>query len=196
MDIEFQKFDLPDCDISYMTNFIELEQANWLFKSLETNIPWQQDDIKVFGKTYAQPRLTSLHSSEGKSYSYSNITMNSKPFTHELNELKKKLFVLTQIKFNACLLNLYRNGQDSNGWHSDDEKELGTNPVIASISLGEERSFQLRHKFDSSLKHKLVLKHGSLLLMKGTTQHYWQHQVPKTKKQIEKRINLTFRVIQ
>jgi alkylated DNA repair dioxygenase AlkB len=106
-----------------------------------------------------------------------------------------KIEKATKTTFTSCLLNLYRNGQDSNGWHADDEKVLGENPVIASLSLGAERTFHLKHKKIKALKHKLILHNGSLLLMKGTTQHNWFHQIPKTKKMIEKRINLTFRLI-
>jgi len=99
------------------------------------------------------------------------------------------------IHFTSCLLNLYRDGKDSNGWHADDEKALGKNPIIASISLGQERFFHLKHKSVKELKHKLILEHGSLLLMKGKTQHRWYHQIPKTTKPINERINITFRVI-
>ena len=153
-----------------------------------------QKTIKLFGKTFAQPRLTALYGSEGKPYSYSGIKMNPIPFTTTLNDIKKKIESLTQEKFNTVLLNLYRDGKDGNGWHSDDEKELGTQPTIASISFGAERPFQLRHKKEN-LKCKFVLEHGSLLLMKGTTQEFWQHQIPKSKKILNQRINLTFRNI-
>ena len=113
-----------------------------------------------------------------------------------LLEIKHKIEEIDNVEFNSCLLNLYRNGKDSNGWHADDEKELGQNPIIGSISLGQERPFYLRYKKDTKLKHKIVLGHGSLLLMKGVTQHHWQHQIPKTTKPIGERINLTFRIIQ
>ena len=98
-------------------------------------------------------------------------------------------------EFNSCLLNLYRDGNDSNGWHADNEKQLGKNPIIASLSLGSERYFHLKHRTKPHLKHKIVLKHGSVLVMKEETQHFWLHQIPKTKKEIGKRINLTFRYI-
>ena len=187
--------DLPDSDISYFPDFITKEKADLLFETFKKTIPWQQDDIKVFGKVYAQPRLTALYAENKKPYSYSNITMHPHQFTHELLELKKELKNKTDINFTSCLLNLYRDGQDSNGWHADNEKELGTNPVIASITLGQERFFHLKHRTEKELKHKLLLEHGSLLLMKGATQHHWLHQIPKTKKLIKERINLTFRVI-
>jgi alkylated DNA repair dioxygenase AlkB len=116
-------------------------------------------------------------------------------FTHALLEIKEQVEKVALVKFTSCLLNYYRDGKDSNGWHSDDEKELGKNPVIASVSLGAPRMFHFRNKKDKTLKHKLPLEHGSLLLMQGTTQHYWQHQLPKTAKNVGGRINLTFRVI-
>ena len=121
--------------------------------------------------------------------------LNQQPFNPTLNAIKSKIEKATQLTFSSCLLNLYRDGQDSNGWHSDDEKELGENPVIASVSLGAERLFHLKHKKVKTLKHKLILNNGSLLVMKGETQLHWLHQIPKTKKIIDKRINLTFRLI-
>jgi alkylated DNA repair dioxygenase AlkB len=121
--------------------------------------------------------------------------MKPQPFSPVLNAVKLKIEKATKMTFSSCLLNLYRDGQDSNGWHSDNEKELGKNPVIASVSLGAERLFHLKHKSIKTLKHKLTLQNGSLLLMKGDTQHHWLHQIPKTKKLIDKRINLTFRLI-
>lgn len=197
MDIfnEVIRFNLPNSDISYYPNFIEKLKADSYLKNLKESVPWQHDDIKVFGKIYPQPRLTALFGNNGKSYSYSNIMMNPKPFMPELLELKTAVESIAKVNFTTCLLNLYRDGKDSNGWHSDDETELGINPVIASISLGEERFFHLRHKNDKSSKQKVLLQHGSLLLMKGETQHFWQHQIPKTGKQIKERINLTFRVV-
>jgi alkylated DNA repair dioxygenase AlkB len=156
---------------------------------------WQQDDIKIFGKVYQQPRLTALFGTNGKPYSYSNITMQPHRFTKELLEIKQKIGFLCEAEFTTCLLNLYRDGKDSNGWHADDEQELGQNPTIASVSLGQERFFHLRHKKNKSLKHKILLEHGSLLLMQGETQHHWQHQIPKTAKPMGERVNLTFRVL-
>lgn len=190
-----QHLDIPNADITYIPNFLTPETAANYFETFQQNIPWKQDNIKVFGKTYKQPRLTALYGVKGKSYSYSNITMHPTPFTKELLEIKHKIETNCDATFNVVLLNLYRDGNDSNGWHSDDEKELGKNPVIASVSLGAKRIFQLRHKGDKTLRRTIELTHGSLLLMKGETQHFWQHQVPKTKKNVLPRINLTFRVI-
>lgn len=186
---------LPDSNITYYPNFLDAKRADQLFKVFKNEIPWQQDDIKVFGKTYPQPRLTSLFGTNGKPYSYSNITMQPHEFTPELLEIKKQIEVKTNVIFTTCLLNLYRNGNDSNGWHADNEKELGKRPIIASVTLGQERFFHLKHRTQKELKHKLLLENGSLLLMEGETQHQWLHQIAKTKKPVGERINLTFRVI-
>ena len=189
------KLQLPDSDITYFSNFMEHDIANSYFKKLISSVPWRQDEIRVYGKLYPQPRLTALYGNNNKSYTYSGIVMKPLPFSETLLDIRKKISVLTSVEFTSCLLNLYRDGKDSNGWHSDDEKELGKNPVIASVSLGQERYFHLRHKKLKQLKHKILLEHGSLLLMSGQTQHYWQHQIPKTMRPIGERINLTFRVI-
>jgi alkylated DNA repair dioxygenase AlkB len=186
---------LPDSDIWYYPNFFTTKEANNYFKHLKTDTPWQQDDIKVFGKTYAQPRLTALYANNGKPYSYSNITMQPHEFSDTLAHIKNKIELVAETNFTTCLLNLYRDGKDSNGWHADNEKELGINPIIASVSLGHERFFHLKHRTHKNLKHKILLEHGSLLVMKGETQHHWLHQIPKTAKPIQERINLTFRVI-
>ncbi|CAM3311483.1 alpha-ketoglutarate-dependent dioxygenase AlkB family protein [Zobellia roscoffensis] len=186
---------LPDSNIIYYPNFIDQEEADGYFNVLRKETPWQQDDITVFGKTYAQPRLTALYGNNNRPYSYSKLVMTPHLFTAKLLNIKNKVETIAGVEFTTCLLNLYRNGQDSNGWHSDNEKELGENPIIASVTLGQERFFHLKHKSDKNLKQKILLKHGSLLLMKGTTQKHWLHQVPKTAKVIDERINLTFRII-
>lgn len=186
---------LKDAEVFYYPNYFTINESMSLFQILTTETLWQQDDIKVFGKTYKQPRLTSLYGSNKRPYSYSNITMYPNEFSSTLLKIKSKIEDTTNEIFTTCLLNQYRDGQDSNGWHADDEKELGQNPVIASVSFGASRMFHLKHRYDKSHKCKLLLESGSLLLMKGTTQHFWLHQVPKTKKQIGSRINLTFRYI-
>lgn len=186
---------LPDSEIIYYPNFLNSTYASEVFQKLMNETEWQQDDIKIFGKVYQQPRLTALYGDDGKSYSYSNITMYPKPMTPLLKEIKSKIELMTQTVFNTVLLNLYRDGTDSNGWHSDNEKELGKNPVIASVSLGAKRSFKLKQRGDKKLNYKIFLNHGSLLLMQGETQHHWLHELPKSKKITEPRINLTFRVI-
>ncbi|AIY13407.1 alpha-ketoglutarate-dependent dioxygenase AlkB family protein [Cellulophaga baltica] len=186
---------LPDSNLIYYPNFFDTVSADSYFAILREQTPWQQDDITVFGKKYAQPRLTALYANNDKVYSYSSISMRPHVFTKELLQIKNEVDTLAQTTFTTCLLNLYRDGKDSNGWHADNEKELGQNPIIASITLGEERFFHLKHRTNKNLKHKLLLEHGSLLLMKGATQHHWLHQIPKTAKPIQERINLTFRVV-
>jgi alkylated DNA repair dioxygenase AlkB len=189
-------FNLPDAEIIYIPAFFSKEEADLLFVELLKNTPWQQDEITIYGKKHLQPRLTALYGNEGKPYSYSNITMQPLYWTLTLQKIKSLVENIAETNFTTVLLNYYRDGSDSNGWHADNEKELGINPIIASLSLGTERNFQLRHNTDVSQKKNIILENGSLLLMKGTTQHFWKHQVPKTAKTIGSRINLTFRVIQ
>ena len=186
---------LPDADIIYFPNFLSKTEADALFQELMNNTPWQHDYITVYGKKHLQPRLTALYGNEGKPYSYSNIVMQPLNWTLPLQKIKVLVENITENKFTTVLLNHYRDGNDSNGWHADDEKELGINPIIASLSIGAERVFKLKHNINSEQKKNIVLEHGSLLLMKGTTQHFWKHQVPKTTKPIGSRINLTFRFI-
>ncbi|SHN02912.1 alpha-ketoglutarate-dependent dioxygenase AlkB family protein [Flavobacterium xinjiangense] len=186
---------LPDAEVIYYPNFFNKEEADAIYAELISEIPWQQDDIRLFGKTHPQPRLTALFGNEGKPYSYSNIKMQPHPWNLLLQKIKSKVESISDTNFTTVLLNQYRDGKDSNGWHADNEKELGTNPIIASLSFGAERTFQLKHNYDKDQKKSILLEHGSLLLMKGTTQLFWKHQIPKTAKPIAPRINLTFRVI-
>lgn len=186
---------LKDAKISYDEHFLSHNEASTYFDVLRKETDWQQDRIKVFGKEYDQPRLTALFANNKNPYTYSNITMHPTPFSAVLLEIKSKIEKTLNQTFTTCLLNLYRNGQDSNGWHADNEKELGINPVIASVSLGAERLFHMKHRTDKTQKLRLNLAHGSLLVMSGSTQHHWLHQIPKTKKNVGERINLTFRII-
>lgn len=192
----FKNLNLKDANVIYYPNFFNKTSADVYFKDLLINTPWQHDKIKVFGKIYNQPRLTAFFANNNKSYSYSNITMQPHKFEGTLLHIKDIIQKELHISFTSCLANLYRDGKDSNGWHADDEKELGKHPIIASLSFGQDRVFHLKHKKDKTLKHKLRLEHGSLLLMQGQTQENWLHQIPKTSKKIEERLNLTFRIIQ
>jgi alkylated DNA repair dioxygenase AlkB len=187
-------FDLADAEIEYYPDFFSSAKANTLLLKLQNEIPWQQDNITVYGKTHLQPRLTALFGNEGKPYGYSNIVMQPHHWSPLIVFIKEEVEKVCNENFTTVLLNLYRDGQDSNGWHADNEKELGRNPIIASVSFGTERVFQLKHN-KLELKQNIVLQHGSLLIMKGTTQHFWKHQIPKTTKPIGPRINLTFRII-
>jgi len=188
---------LPNAEVVYIPNFYDFEKATCLFKILRETVEWQQDDITIFGKTFKQPRLTAFYADNNDlTYTYSNITMFPKEFSRVLLSIKQDVEEMAHHQFTTVLLNLYRNGNDSNGWHTDNEKELGKNPKIASLSLGASRIFQFKHRTLKDHKYSLALEHGSLLLMQGEMQHYWLHQVPKTKKDIGERINLTFRTIE
>lgn len=187
--------ELPDAIIKYYPNFLNTKEADLYLEQLTKETPWRNDPITVFGKTYPQPRMTSLHGHTTDSYGYSGIVMQPNPMRKPLLDIEQKLQAFTKETFTTVLLNLYRDGQDSNGWHADNEKELGVNPVIASISLGASRYFHLKHNSDKSQRLKLELTHGSLLLMEGATQHFWKHQIAKTAKKVGPRINLTFRKV-
>ncbi|PWA03881.1 alpha-ketoglutarate-dependent dioxygenase AlkB family protein [Flavobacterium psychrotolerans] len=193
--LESIPLDLPDAEIIYFPAFIDKTKADEIYAELLEKTPWQQDEITVYGKKHAQPRLTALYGNQDKPYSYSNIKMQPHHWTVLLLDIKSHVENLSNSNFTTVLLNQYRNGNDGNGWHADNEKELGANPVIASVSFGAERPFQLKHNTDKNLKKNIILEHGSLLIMKGTTQHFWKHQIPKITKPIGQRINLTFRTI-
>jgi len=186
---------LPDAELEYFPNFLLKAEADFLLKRLLKEVPWQQHNIKLFGKQISQPRLTAFYAEKGISYTYSGLQLKPDNFSTEIWDLKQKTEELTGFNFNTCLANLYRHGNDSMGWHADDEKVLGKNPVIASISLGGIRRFQFKHKTNKDLKESIELQHGSLLIMKGSMQHFWKHQLPKTKKEVSPRINLTYRKI-
>jgi len=187
--------ELPDAQLRYYQNFLSSQVADHYYEALLKNIPWQQDNVKVFGKVYAQPRLTSLHSNTLDTYTYSGLTLKPYPMIPELLELLYQIQRICNHDFNCVLLNLYRDGADSNGWHGDNEKELGKQPQIASFSLGASRFFHFKHRRIKEEKYKMELHHGSLLLMEGAMQEHWLHQIPKTKKPMQPRINLTFRKI-
>ena len=187
--------DKSDLNISYFPNFLSKVKSDVLYKKLHSDIPWQKYKIKIFGKTYNQPRLTSFHSIGNKNYDYSQIGIKNNLMTKDLKYLLNQIHEKTDYRFNSVLLNLYRDGMDSNGWHSDNEPELGNDPKIASITLGGERFFHIKHKKIKNMSYKILLKHGSLLLMGEKSQTEWVHQIPKTKKKIKPRINLTYRYI-
>ena len=165
-----------------------------LLQKLLSEIEWKQESMNMYGKQVLFPRLTAWYGDNDKPYSFSGITLAPKTWTKELLDIKEKIEPISKVNFNSVLLNRYRSGNDSISWHTDAEKELGQNPIIASISFGAKRKFQLKHK-ETKEKLDIDLTHGSLLIMQGELQHFWQHQIPKTKKDISERINLTFRVI-
>lgn len=182
-------------DVLFYENFFTGEESLLYFNALRETIQWQQQELKMFGKNIALPRLTAWYGDEGKPYTYSGITHHPHLWTPELLAIKAKIEAVAEQKFNSVLLNLYRDENDSVGWHSDDEAELGENPVIASVSFGDVRQFQFKHKTDNSQRLSIDLTSGSLLLMRGTTQHHWKHRIPKSKQTKGERMNLTFRVI-
>lgn len=186
--------EIPNGKYIFIENFINKKYSDALFQRLNEKIEWKQESMNMYGKELKFPRLTAWYGDDDKPYSFSGITLKPKGWTSELSYLKKEIEPICGVEFNSVLLNLYRDGNDSISWHTDAEKELGINPVIASVNLGETRTFQLKHK---TLKNKLniELTHGSLLVMLGEMQHFWKHQIPKTKKKKKARINLTFRVI-
>jgi alkylated DNA repair dioxygenase AlkB len=177
-----------DGEVLFYANFL----GNEYFELLKSEINWKQEGMKMYGKEVLFPRLTAWYAEEGKTYKYSGLVNIPQEFTLNLMKIKEKVELKTGKKFNSGLLNYYRNGQDSMGWHSDDETELGKNPVIASVSLGAERKFQFKHKTIPKSLINITLSPGSLLIMQGATQHHWLHQVPKVKDAGE-RINITFR---
>jgi alkylated DNA repair dioxygenase AlkB len=184
-----------DGEVYYYPDFFTKEESDRLFQELKTRVNWKQEPIKIFGREVMQPRLTAWYGDDDKPYSYSGITMHPEPWTPALDLIKERIEEVSGTRFTSALLNYYRNQQDSMGWHRDNEKELGPNPIIGSVSFGEAREFQFRHYYDKSIKQALLLTHGSFLLMKGSTQHYWEHALPKRSRVLGGRINLTFRKI-
>ena len=187
---------LPDGQYRYFSNFIEEEITNNWFNILldPKNINWQQEQMKMFGKTLKFPRLTAWYGDKDKVYSYAGLTFHPNDWTPTLLEIKKIIEPICDTSFNSVLLNLYRNGNDSMSWHADCEKELGQNPIIASVNLGAAREFQMQHN-KTKQKESIVLENGSLFVMQGPMQHFWKHQLPKRKNINQARINLTFRTI-
>jgi len=178
----------------YLQEYFTKEVSDFYLQEFLQNIAWSNESIKMFGKTLQVPRLTAWYGDSGKDYSYSGIKHIASPWTNALLEIKAKLSKLTTVNYNSVLLNLYRNGKDSMGWHQDNEKELGKNPIIASVSFGATRQFSIRH-IKNQERINLDLGHGSVLVMMGEMQHFWQHQVPKTKIEKSERVNLTYRDI-
>jgi alkylated DNA repair dioxygenase AlkB len=185
-----------DGEVIFYKQLLSKSESDIFLSELYSNTKWRQDTIKMFGKLIPLPRLTAWYGDEGKSYTYSGIEQHPEPWTPTLTLIKSKIESVVNVKFNSVLLNLYRDGKDSVSWHSDDEPELGENPIIGSVSFGGTRSFSFRHKQNKDRKIEIDLTHGSFLLMRGGTQHYWQHQIAKTTRPVKPRINLTFRIIQ
>lgn len=186
---------LPDADVVFLPLFFPSPDRDRLLEDLDETTVWHQESFRIYGKTVPLPRLTALYGDPGKAYTYSKIAMQPAEWTPPLVEIKTAVEQEAGVEFNGVLLNLYRDGQDSVAWHTDDESELGEQSTIASVSFGAVRRFQFRHRENAELRSELELTHGSLLVMSGETQRFWQHQVPKTSRKVGPRINLTFRHI-
>jgi alkylated DNA repair dioxygenase AlkB len=183
-----------DGTVNYYGKVLGPREADQYFELLMQNILWENDEVVIFGKHIITKRKAAWYGNSGYMYTYSNITKQALAWTKELSDLKQIVEELAGEKFNSCLLNLYHNGNEGMGWHSDDEKSLGKNNTIASLSFGVERKFSFKHK-QTKQTVSLVLEHGSLLIMKDTTQANWLHSLPKSKNITRPRINLTFRTI-
>lgn len=183
-----------DGELYYLPEFIPPAECSGWFQRLRGELGWEEEVATIMGRRMSLPRLVCWHGEEGAVYRYSGLTHYPKPWTDALLELKRRVEGAAGRGFNSVLGNLYRDGQDSMGWHADKEKSLGENPFIASLSLGAERLFKIRHN-QSGETLDLLLGDGSLLLMGGSLQHHWRHCVPKTQKPAGPRINLTFRNI-
>ena len=181
--------------IQLLPEFISSGEGNTLLKQLIKNTPWQQPRIKVYGKWHPTPRLVSFHGDEQLLYGYSQTLHGPQPWSNALLDLKNRVCSQSCQSFNSVLLNYYRNGQDTMGWHADDEKELGKQATIASLSVGAARDIHFKSKAGNGEVIKLNLPSGSLLIMDGNTQHNWLHHIPRRAKCITPRINLTFRNI-
>ncbi len=191
-----QPIRLPGADVSYLREFDLGMPPDAMMRGLITETPWRQENVTVWGKTFRQPRLVAWYGDSGHAYRYSGVNLDPLPWIDRISGIKNRVEALVKHRFNSVLLNYYRDQNDSMGLHSDDEKELGPRPVIASISMGAERAFLLKSKMDSKAKVvRLPLASGSFLLMKGDTQSNYKHGIGKERRAIGPRVNLTFRVI-
>ena len=186
--------DLQDGSITIHREYFPALKADAYLQKLG-KIRWKQNQIVVFGKKHLEPRETAWYGDNGISYTYSGLTHTARPWIPILTEIRDGITDTIHTSFNSVLLNRYRDGQDGVGWHADDELELGNQPVIGSVSLGQTRCFQIRRKQTSREPISLNLHHGDLVVMSGETQKFWEHQIPKTTQQVGERINLTFRKI-
>ncbi len=180
--------------VNYYGKIFDLNESDIFFDSLFKTIEWKNDEAIIFGKHIITKRKVAWYADEAYEYKYSNITKTALPWTAELVEIKKAVEEISGEQFNSCLLNLYHNGDEGMAWHSDGEKDLKKDGAIASVSFGAERKFSFKHK-ETKETISLLLEHGSLLMMAGTTQSHWLHRLPPTKRAFNPRVNLTFRNI-
>lgn len=186
---------IPDGELVYWPSVFTPAESRHLMETLLNSAKWTESNIRLYGKTIKMPRQTAWYADPGISYAYSGQTPEHNPWLPELLQIKTRVETICKHAFNGALLNYYRDGRDSMSWHSDNETSLGLNPLIASLSFGATRVFRMRHRDRAIPPLGLPLTDGSLLLMRGATQHYWQHALPKTRKLVGARINITFRMI-
>jgi len=186
---------LPNAELELHAQWLAPATADQWLAELSAHTLWQQPQVHIYGRQLPVPRLVAWYGDAEASYRYSGLTHQPLPWTPLLAQIRAQVEQAVGQPLNGVLLNYYRDGQDSMGWHSDDEAELGANPLIASLNLGGTRRFDLRRKGSNRIEHSLPLQHGSLLVMRGPTQHHWQHQVAKTRSPCAPRLNLTFRLI-
>lgn len=184
---------LDHADLQYWPQWADDEVAQGWLDTLLGDTPWTQPQIRLYGRQFTVPRQVAWYGDADARYRYSGLVHEPLPWTPLLNEIRRLLQAHIGESLNGVLLNFYRDGQDAMGWHSDDEAELGPEPLVVSLNLGATRRFDFRRKGTSRIEHSLELRHGSLLVMRGPTQHYWQHQIARTRKVTEPRLNLTFR---
>ena len=196
LDRQFEPISMPDADVSILHEIEMPLPYDLMLQKLMEQTKWRQESVRIYGKVHQQPRLVSLYGDPGKRYDYSGISLHPLPWTDLLREIKRRIEDCTDATFNAVFLNFYRDHNDSMGFHSDDEKELGRDPTIASVTFGATRIFRMKHKFNSEIPvQKIPLTSGSVLLMKGKTQHFWKHGINKQTEPCGPRVNLTFRTI-
>jgi alkylated DNA repair dioxygenase AlkB len=189
--LKVREFDMPDASLRLWEHFFNRVEADLFYHTLMKDTPWQQEEITLYDKTYLTPRMSVWYGKRREQSLKPEL-----PLTPALTHIKQRVESETGIQFTSVLVNLYRDGNDSVAWHRDKDRASGPEPIVASVSFGETRAFETRHKFRKDLsKIRIPLHHGSLLLMAGSMQHYWEHQVPKTVKQVGPRINLTFRIV-
>ncbi|WP_019341143.1 alpha-ketoglutarate-dependent dioxygenase AlkB family protein [Stutzerimonas stutzeri] len=187
--------ELPDADLRYFPQWVDAGLADQWLSQLSAQTPWSQPQIRLYGRNIAVPRRVAWYGDADALYRYSGLTHEPLPWTPLLANIRQRVQQQVGQPVNGVLLNLYRDGRDAMGWHSDDEPELGQQPLVVSLSLGATRRFDFRRKGTSRTAHSISLEHGSLLVMSGLTQHYWQHQIARTRKVRAPRLNLTFRQI-
>jgi alkylated DNA repair dioxygenase AlkB len=187
---------IPGADITFLRGALTSGFADSAFVELQQQVDWRQEHILMMGNSIPLPRLTAWFGDPGRNYTYSAIAMSASPWTPMLSMIRGLVEGLSGEQFNSVLCNLYRSGEDGLAWHSDDEPELGSKPTIASVNLGQARRFLFRRRDDHSVKTEFLLGHGDVLIMRGLTQALCEHSVPKTKKHLGPRINLTFRRIE